>query len=143
MIKEVLHNGQLLALIVSATHKSEGAEFLTPSSYPMQLGVLCHPKSYVIQPHLHTDSPRKVVATQEVLFLRKGKVRVDFFDDDHNYLESRILATGDTILLVSGGHGFEALEEIEMVEAKTGPFLGDDSKTRFEPIDAAQAIIIE
>ena len=143
MIKEVIHNGQLLALIVSASHKSEGAEFLTPSSYPLQLGVLCHPKSYVIQPHLHTDSPRQVVATQEVLFLRKGKVRVDFFDDDCSYLESRILAAGHTILLVSGGHGFEALEELEMIEAKTGPFIGDKNKTRFDPIDAEQVKIIE
>lgn len=137
MIKEVLHNGQLLALIVSAAYKSDGVEFLTPSSFPIQLGVVCHPESYVIRPHLHSDSPRQVTGTQEVLFLRKGKLRVDFFDDERNYLESRILVAGDTILLVSGGHGFEAMEEIEIIEAKTGPFMGDETKTRFEPVDPA------
>jgi hypothetical protein len=33
--------------------------------------------------------------------------------------------------LASGGHGFEALEELEMVEVKQGPYVGDKDKTRF------------
>jgi hypothetical protein len=66
------------------------------------------------------------------LFLRKGKLRVDFFDECQNYLESRILESGDVILLATGGHGFEVLEEVEMFEVKQGPYAGESDKTRFE-----------
>ena len=89
--------------------------------------------SKIIQPHAHKVRPREVTVTQEVLVLRKGKLRVDFYDDDETYLESRILEQGDTILLVSGGHGFEVLEDVDIIEVKTGPYLGEDEKKRFGP----------
>ena len=57
---------------------------------------------------------------------------MDFYDNERNYLDSKILEAGDVILLASGGHGFEALEEIEMIEVKQGPYAGDKDKTHFE-----------
>jgi hypothetical protein len=35
-----------------------------------------------------------------------------------------VLNSGDTILLASGGHGFEMLEDTEMLEIKQGPYSG-------------------
>ena len=43
---------------------------------------------------------------------------VDFFDDSEAYLQSRELGPGDVILLITGGHGFEVLEESEMMEER-------------------------
>jgi mannose-6-phosphate isomerase-like protein (cupin superfamily) len=77
---------------------------------------------------------REVTITQEVLLIKSGKVRVDFYDDDKNYLESTIVAKGDVILLAGGGHGFEMLEESEIIEVKQGPYAGEKDKVRFEPI---------
>ena len=91
-----------------------------------------HPKGKTIQPHIHNPVPRQVHYTQEVLFLKKGKLRVDFYDEQQNYLESHILEAGDVILLAAGGHGFKVLEELEMFEVKQGPYAGDSDKTRFE-----------
>ena len=51
--------------------------------------------------------------------------------NDRKYIESRILQGGDVILLATGGHGFEVLEEIEMIEVKQGPYTGIDEKERF------------
>lgn len=82
--------------------------------------------------------PREVQFTNEVLFVKSGKVRVDFYGDDRNYLESRILEQGDVILLASGGHGFEMLEPTEMIEVKQGPYAGDEDKTRFSGITSDQ-----
>lgn len=76
--------------------------------------------------------------TQEVLFIRQGRVRVDFYDHDCAYLESRILEPGDVILLASAGHGFEALEELQMIEVKQGPYMGDEDKTRFDAAPPAK-----
>jgi hypothetical protein len=56
---------------------------------------------------------------------------VDFFTEDREYRKSRILEAGDVILLVKGGHGFEVLETLNMVELKQGPYAGDADKTRF------------
>ena len=100
-----------------------------------------HPVGKVIPPHVHNPVAREVHYTQEVLFLKKGRLRVDFYDSDQCYLESRILAAGDVILLATGGHGFEVLEEIEMIEVKQGPYAGEADKTRFVGITAAQARI--
>jgi len=74
---------------------------------------------------------RKVTLTQEVLFIKSGVVRVDFYDDNRNYLESRVLEQGDVILLAAGGHGFEMLEQAEIIEVKQGPYCGDQDKVRF------------
>jgi hypothetical protein len=102
-----------------------------------------HPTGKVIQPHVHNPVIREVTYTQEVLFIKNGKLRVDFYNDQQEYLDSRILEAGDVILLVTGGHGFEVLEEIEMIEVKQGPYVGEQDKTRFVGITAEEAKIIE
>jgi mannose-6-phosphate isomerase-like protein (cupin superfamily) len=56
---------------------------------------------------------------------------VDFYDDSQAYLESRLLGSGDVILLAEGGHGFEVIEDLEMIEVKQGPYAGEGDKTRF------------
>jgi len=99
------------------------------------------PAGYVIQPHVHNIVERKVEYTQEVLFIKAGKVRLDFYDDEKNYLKSIILEEGDVILLANGGHGFEMLEETEIIEVKQGPYAGEMDKVRFEPIDKSQVQI--
>jgi mannose-6-phosphate isomerase-like protein (cupin superfamily) len=73
--------------------------------------------------------------TQEVLFIKSGKVRVDFYSNEQVYLESRILNQGDVILLSDGGHGFKMLEPSEIIEVKQGPYCGEQDKVRFEPVE--------
>ena len=93
-----------------------------------------HPTGKVIDAHVHNLVHRNVVLTQEVLFIKKGRLRIDFYDEYEDYLESRELHAGDIILLVSGGHGFTVLDEVEMIEVKQGPYAGDNDKKRFEGI---------
>jgi len=132
MIEHFTHNGELLALIVYHNFKEADIHFFTPNNLSQQLAYMNHPAGKVIQPHIHNPVPRKVHFTQEVLFIRSGKLRVDFYDTERNYLESRLLQSGDVILLASGGHGFEVIEDIEMIEVKQGPYTGEEDKTRFK-----------
>jgi mannose-6-phosphate isomerase-like protein (cupin superfamily) len=131
MIEKILHHDIVLAIIIRANFNKPGITFFTPDDFSQQLAYIHHPGGKAISPHMHNPVPRQVHFTQEVLFIRKGKLRVDFYDDDKNYLESQILKAGDTILLATGGHGFEVLEELEMIEVKQGPYAGDHDKTRF------------
>lgn len=133
-VESVIDNGRLLAVIVRTSFRCDGIEFFTPNDFSQQLGYMNRPEGYVIPPHVHNPVPREVQFTKEVLFIKSGKVRVDFYDDQKNYLESRILNPGDIILLAFGGHGFEMLEASEIIEVKQGPYAGDADKTRFEPV---------
>lgn len=135
MIEQVVDQDKLLALIIKDNYLKEGITFFTPENFSQQLAYINHSKGKVIQPHKHRLISRVVVYTQEVLFIKKGRLRVDFYDDNEKYLESRILSKGDTILLASGGHGFKVLEEIEMIEVKQGPYTGDNEKVRFKGIN--------
>jgi mannose-6-phosphate isomerase-like protein (cupin superfamily) len=138
MIKNISHNGNVLAVLLSTAYSSDGIEFFTPNDFSQQLGYMNRPKGYVIPPHVHNPVQREVHYTKEVLFIKSGKVRVDFYDDEQNYLESHVLNKGDVILLAYGGHGFEMLEPSEMIEVKQGPYAGEGDKTRFEAISADQ-----
>ena len=136
MIENVEFKQKILSIIIRSNYKTDGIKFFTPNEFSQQLGYMKRPKGYIIEPHIHNIVYRQVSLTKEVLFIKSGKVRVDFYDDEKNYFESRILFNGDIILLASGGHGFEMLEPSEMIEVKQGPFMGDEDKTRFETIDA-------
>lgn len=143
MIKHITHHGQLLALIVSQQFSKPGIHFFTPDEFSQQLAYMQHPVGKVILPHVHRSVPREVQYTQEVLFLKRGKLRADFYNEQQQYLESHLLSAGDVILLITGGHGFEVLEEIEMIEVKQGPYLGEQDKTRFVGITSEQAKLVE
>lgn len=130
-IDRVVHENKLLAIIIRSDYAKEGIEFFTPDDFSQQLAYMNRPAGYKIQPHIHNKVHREVFYTQEVLFVRKGKVKIDFYDDDRKMIDTRVVQAGDVILLASGGHGFEMLEETEMIEVKQGPFAGEADKTRF------------
>jgi len=142
LIIEVKHGDELLAVILSHQFQQPGIHFFTPNDFSQQLAYMRHPVGKVIPPHVHNPVARQVHYTLEVLMIKRGKLRVDFYDSGRNYIESRILLGGDTILLATGGHGFEALEELEMIEVKQGPYAGDADKTRFAGISAQQIKIV-
>ncbi len=95
---------------------------------------MSHPEGKEIAPHIHKKVQREVHYTQETLFIRKGKLQVDFYSDEQEFLENRILESGDVILLIQGGHGFKVLEDVEMFEVKQGPYAGDEDKIKFIPV---------
>ncbi len=131
MLKKIIHNGKLLGIIISNKYNEPGIHFFTPDDFSQQLAFMKHPSGKIIQPHVHNEVKREVHFTKEVLFIRRGKLRIDFYTDEQNYIESHLLETGDVILLSEGGHGFELLEETEMIEVKQGPYAGENDKTRF------------
>ena len=139
--EQIEHDGKILGCIIRANYRRDGIAFFTPDTFSQQLGYMNRPTDYVIPPHVHNLVERKVELTQEVLIVRSGMVRVDFYDDSRCYLESRIISQGDVCLLAHGGHGFKVLEQAEMIEVKQGPYCGEMDKVRFEPISDEQVIL--
>ena len=133
-IIKIFTKSELLAIIIKSNYKSEGISFFTPDDFSQQLGYMNRPKGYEIEPHRHNIIERKVLLTQEVLFIKSGKVQVDFYDNNQIFVESKILNQNDVILLASGGHGFKMLENSEIIEVKQGPYCGEEDKVRFDGI---------
>ena len=63
--------------------------------------------------------------------MRKGTLECDFYTQEKILVQTLTISEGDILVLLSGGHGFKCLDEVEMVEIKNGPFVGDCDKTRF------------
>ncbi len=129
---EYIYQGDvLLAIILKSEYQSEGIKFFTPNDFSQQLGYMKRPEGYKIMPHVHNPVERTIEFTKEVLFIKRGLVKVNFYTDKKIYIKSRIIKKGDILLLAYGGHGFEVLEESEIIEVKQGPYSGDVDKTRF------------
>lgn len=126
----------LLAIIVYARFDAPGITFFTDATMGQQVAYMRHPAGHVVAPHSHRVYPRTVYRMQEVLCVRNGSMRVDFYTSDGKPFESRVVGAGDTVILIGGGHGMECLDEVEMVEVKQGPFGGAADKIQLRDRDA-------
>jgi hypothetical protein len=140
-VREIHSGAQLLAIILRSSYTEPGIHFFTPADLSQQLAYMRHPAGHRIEPHIHNDIAREVTLTQEVLIIRRGVLRVDFYDSRQHYLESDLLRAGDVILLAFGGHGFEVIEEVEMIAIRQGPHAGEADMTRFAPVVAERLVL--
>lgn len=130
-MEKYIFNEELFAIVIRNTFDKEGITFFTDETLSQQLAYMNHPKGKVIQPHIHKPIERTVAYTQEVLIIKDGILKVNFYSEDQTYLESILLKKGDTILLIKGGHGFSVIEDVKMIEVKQGPYAGDNDKIKF------------
>ena len=130
-VERIIHERELIAIIIPKDYEKDGIEFFTPDEFSQQIAYMKHPAGKSIPAHMHNNIPREVFFTLETLFIKSGRVKVDFFSMDKKAIGSRTLSSGDTLFLASGGHGFTMLEETEMIEVKQGPYGGDQDKVRF------------
>ena len=131
MVNYIKQGDIIFAIIIKNNYRKQGIEFFTPQDFSQQLGYMNHKAGHKISPHLHVAVRRDVYLTKEVLFVKSGKVKVNFYDENKTFFSTEILDAGDVILLASGGHGFEILEDAEIFEVKQGPYAGDQDKIRF------------
>jgi len=131
MIEKIEFDGFQYAIIVRSDFRKPGIHFFTPDDFSQQLAYMSRPQGHVIQPHFHRVVERQIYLTQEVLLVKRGRLRVDFYNNNKKKVGFSVLESGDVILLSGGGHGFEMLDECEIFEVKQGPYSGDDDKVRF------------
>jgi hypothetical protein len=130
-IEWIKSGDRVLGVIVPAGYEPAASEFVTPDTYKQQVGFIVYPSDGSIEPHVHREMERNLRGTSEVLVVRRGRCWVDFYLDDQSFLCSRELKTGDTLVLVSGGHGFRMVEPTVFLEVKQGPYIGPEEKQRF------------
>jgi hypothetical protein len=132
MIERITFNKVEYAIIIRSSFKRIGCEFFTSDDSSQQIGYMNWPKGHIIKPHIHKPVSRKILDTQEVLYIKNGLVRIDFYTEEKKYFKSTLLEAGDVILLAFGGHGFEILKPTEMIEVKQGPYVEGLDKVHFD-----------
>jgi mannose-6-phosphate isomerase-like protein (cupin superfamily) len=140
VIEKIIYGGLLYAIIIRREFHEPGIHFFTPDDFSQQLAYMSRPTGYQIQPHFHREVHRDVHQTQEVLILKSGRLRVDFYDKLQCKIGFCVLNDGDVILLSAGGHGFEMETDCEIIEIKQGPYLGDEDKVRFNVVPASRNV---
>ncbi len=141
MIKQFFHNEKQIALVIKNNYRNDGIKFFTQDDSAQQIAFMSHPKDTIIKAHVHNEVERCVSFTQEVLIIKKGKLRLDLYSQEKEYIESTILEQGDIVFLPYGGHGLKCLEDVSMVEVKQGPYLGVNDKVRFPEIEDEKVVI--
>jgi mannose-6-phosphate isomerase-like protein (cupin superfamily) len=118
----------LLAIIIRNNFTDPGIKFFTEPEASQQVAFIRYEKGHVIKPHSHPAILRKITQTREVLVIRRGILRAEFYDFTGRSVAAKYLYTGDLLLLIQGGHGFQVVEEVEMYEIKQGPYVGELDK---------------
>ena len=137
MVEKIVYKKKILAIILNEKkyNKSKGINFITPEFFTIQLGFMNHPNNHVIKPHIHRNYLRKIKKTAEVLFVKSGVLRIDFYATKKKYLFSKILKKGNIIVLIEGAHGFKVIKKCSLIEIKQDPFNALVDKTKFKEID--------
>jgi len=130
-VEHITDQGRPLAYIIRGSFQPQKTTFLTPPEFKQQVGYVVYPAGGEVVRHLHKPIERRLVGTSEVLIVRKGRCRMDVYNDDRALVATRELVTGDIMLMVGGGHGFHMLEDTQLLEVKQGPYTGVDEKERF------------
>jgi hypothetical protein len=137
-LDHVFYGEELYSIIMRDSFQSPAITFPTGDDATLQFGYLPHKAGNIIKPHIHKENPRTIIFTHEVLIMKKGKVKVNFYNGNKEFVGSEVIMGGDVILLCGGGHGFEIIEETVMIEVKQGPYMGVDDKERFVGIEGKE-----
>lgn len=117
--------------IPAAVAWQDGLNFFSQDDDFIQVGVWGYGAGKELKAHIHNEVKREVLWTQEVLFVRKGKLRANIFDTTENKVAELEVNAGDVIILLRGGHGYDILEDgTQVLEIKNGPYVGPDMDRR-------------
>lgn len=129
---EIKEGELVLARHIPATAAwKDGLNFFSNDDDFIQVGIWGYGAGKELKAHIHNEVKREVLWTQEVLFVRQGKIRANIFDTQEKKVAELEVNTGDVIILLRGGHGYDILEEgTQVLEIKNGPYVGPDRDRR-------------
>ncbi|MEW5755437.1 MAG: hypothetical protein AB1810_03980 [Pseudomonadota bacterium] len=128
MIKEYKEGDVVLARYISSGGAwGEGLNFFSNENDYVQVGTWGYNQGKELLAHAHNNAPRSVLWTQEVLYVRAGKILAEIYNSRAIKIAEFVASEGDVVILLAGGHGYKILEDgTQVLEVKNGPYLGAD-----------------
>lgn len=126
-IIEFKDNGITVAKLVPTDAWQDNLGFYSDDSDFLQVGTWKYNQGKILAKHVHNEAPRTVKRTHEVLFVVSGSLKAKIYNSNEALLTEIIVNTGDFLILMDCGHGYEILEDgTKVLEVKNGPYLGAD-----------------
>lgn len=121
----------LIAKIIEENDWNDGLSFFSEDNEFMQVGTWNYQSGTMLKPHIHNIVERKINRTQEVLFIKSGRIKASFYEENGEFITSENISSGNVVILLNGGHGYEILEDdTKVLEIKNGPYLGAETDRR-------------
>jgi hypothetical protein len=123
--------GNELCMIVKKGDRpkySNALSFFSDKEHPLQVGMWCHYNTdKQLRTHRHDSSGERIVkGFNELFYVERGRVMAYIYDNWDRPWTKVELEQGDILVQLSGGHGFEVLEDdTTVLEVKTGPYKDD------------------
>ena len=122
-MEQIIHKGVVLAIRIKKIPR--GSTPATNEKESLQLVTLKHPKGAYLKAHMHKPLKRVTSSLQECLVVKKGKIRVDLYTQNKDYVKFIKLKEGELLIIMKAGIGITFLEDSEIMEFKNGPFKED------------------
>lgn len=131
-IIEIKHEDVVLARHIPEVDAwGEGLRFFSPPGDYQQAGTWGYHQGKHLMAHIHNEVSREVRLTQEVLYIRRGKILAEIYDSTERKVAELVACAGDILILLHGGHGYHIMEDgTQVLEIKNGPYLGADVDRR-------------
>lgn len=130
-IQRIIYDGVVYAILVRASLPQKGYNFVTEDQESLQVGVNHYAAGDEAKPHFHLPVDRALKDTLEVLHIDSGACQLNLYDQDKNLFYDIRLGTGDTVILIEGGHSLDFIEQTRVLEVKQGPYLGPEKDKVF------------
>ncbi len=130
-MKEIKFKGEVIARLLPSDSWAEGLGFYSNDEEYIQVGTWKYDSGKSLMRHIHNPVERSIIRTQEVIYVKQGRVLAQIYTLDEEFVEEFEAKTGDTIILLNCGHGYEILENgTQVIEVKNGPYLGAEVDRR-------------
>ena len=130
-VKEIIKDNFVLARLIPESAWNKGLGFYSNDADFIQVGTWNYDKGKKLNRHIHNAVKREINRTYEVLYVKKGTIKAQIYDLDENLVEELTVNTGDTLILLESGHGYEIIEDnTKVLEIKNGPYLGAEIDRR-------------
>ena len=128
MNEEIIEcNGIIYAKIYRDSLWPENLNFYTQDKDFVQVSTWNYDKGKHLKAHKHKIAERISNKTQEVIFIKSGSLIAFFYSEDNNLICNKIIKTGDFVIIFTGGHSYDILEDnTQVFEVKNGPYPGLD-----------------
>jgi len=118
-------NGAILAKHIKDEDISSGLSFFSEDDEFVQVGCWKYDSNQILPPHIHNKVERIINRTCEVLYIIQGKIKAKIYDLEGSLVEELVVQSGEILILLESGHGYEILEDgTKVLEVKNGPYLG-------------------